>query len=55
MVQVILKRALLDSGLTNTFCSEDLSQLLGEKVTKQTFSLTTLDKENSAEETYVLK
>jgi len=42
--------ALLDSGSTGTFCSQELSNLLGIKGQKETFSLTTLDSANSVEE-----
>ena len=42
--------ALLDSGSTNTFCSEELSDVLGVKGQRETFSLTTLDKAGSTEE-----
>ena len=46
--------ALLDSGSTNTFCSEELCKLLGVEGRSETFSLTTLDKANSVEETKVV-
>ncbi|XP_033636759.1 uncharacterized protein LOC117297720 [Asterias rubens] len=43
--------ALLDTGSTNTFCTEQLAQCLGVKGTKQKLSLTTLDKIDSTIDT----
>ena len=42
--------ALLDSGSTNSFCSEELSDCLGAQGERETFSLTTLGKAGSTEE-----
>ena len=46
--------ALLDSGSTNSFCSEELTELLGVKGETEAFTLTTLGRAGSMEEAQVV-
>ena len=53
-VHVVSTCALLDSGSTNSFCSEELTELLGVKGRKEKFTLTTLGGADSVEEAEVV-
>ncbi|XP_013395335.1 uncharacterized protein LOC106162566 [Lingula anatina] len=46
--------ALLDSGFTSTFCSEELMQSIGAQGENAVLKLTTLEKEHSVSETVVI-
>jgi len=53
-VNTVLTCALLDSGSTNSFCCEELTELLGVKGQKEVFTLTTLGRADSVEEAQVV-
>jgi hypothetical protein len=51
----IVTCALLDSGSTNTFCSEELKNLLGVKGMREMISLTTLETEDKIDQAEVVE
>jgi hypothetical protein len=51
----IVTCALLDSGSTNTFCSEELKNLLGVKGMREMISLTTLETDDKIDQAEVVE